>query len=328
MVGTGVGARRGILIRDLDALQKAALVGTVVLDKTGTVTTGHIVLQTITPMDGTSADELLALAAAAEQSSSHPLARAVVSAAAERKLILPRLDSFTSEPGYGVVASIGQRQLLVGNDALLQRHGWTGTGDEQSLVRIAEKFAGNVRDLGVLGFTDSIKPDSAAAVAALHALGLRTILLTGDNPKAAQAIAQAAGINDVRPRVKPDEKAAVIRDLQKTSPVAMVGDGINDAPALAAADIGIAIGSGSDIAKEAGGIVLVSGSLMGVEAAIRLSRATMRTIRRNLVFAFLYNVLAIPLAAFGLLNPLIAAGAMALSDVTVIGSALLLRRFR
>jgi len=182
--------------------------------------------------------------------------------------------------------------------------------------------------LGTLRFTDSIKPDSAAAIAELRAMGLRTVLLTGDNPTSAKAVAAAVGIDEVRARVKPAEKAAVIRELQKSSPVAMVGDGINDAPALAAADLGIAIGSGSDIAKEAGGIVLVSGSLTGVAAAIRLSRATMRTIHRNLVFAFLYNVLAIPLAAFGLLNPLIAAGAMALSDVTVIGSALMLRRVK
>ena len=328
MVGTGVGARRGILIRDLDALQNAAKVATVVLDKTGTITTGQIVLQNVTPTNGASADDLLALAAAAEQSSSHPLARAVVTAAAARKLNLPRLDQFASEPGYGVIASIGQRQLLVGNDALLQRHGWTGRGGEESIVHIAETSAGTLSELGELRFADSIKPDSAAAIAALRRLGLKTILLTGDKLAAARAVADAAGIDDVRARVAPDGKAAVIREIQKTSPVAMVGDGINDAPALAAADIGFAIGSGSDIAKEAGGIVLVSGSLMGVEAAIRLSRATMRTIHRNLIFAFMYNVLAIPLAAFGLLNPLIAAGAMALSDVTVIGSALLLRRFR
>jgi Cu+-exporting ATPase len=180
--------------------------------------------------------------------------------------------------------------------------------------------------LGEVRFTDAVKADSARAISALHRMGLKTILLTGDAQGAAERVAKAVGIGQVRARVKPAEKAAVIRELQKTTPVAMVGDGINDAPALASARLGIAIGSGSDIAKESGGIILVSGNLMGVPAAIRLSRATMATIRRNLVFAFMYNVLAIPLAAFGLLNPLVAAAAMALSDVTVVGSALLLRR--
>ena len=207
-----------------------------------------------------------------------------------------------------------------------------------------------MRPIGTIALADEIKPDSAAAVRALHALGLRTVLLSGDNEAAARAVAQTVGIDDVRANVKPADKAKVIRELQglpedannpqsriqnPKSCVAMVGDGVNDAPALAQADLGIAIGSGSDVAKEAGGIVLVSGSLHGVAAAIRLSRATMRTVRQNLFFAFLYNVLAIPVAAgvlyplFGLmLSPLIAAAAMALSDVTVIGNALLLRRTR
>jgi Cu+-exporting ATPase len=326
MVGTGLGARRGILIRDIDALQHAASVKTVVLDKTGTVTSGKIVVANIRPMNGTSADEVLALAATAEQSSSHPLAKAIVAAANDRNLKLPPVERFSSEPGYGIVASIGGRELLVGNDRLLARHGWGGNVDEQNVVFVAEKTNGQINELGRLQFTDSIKPDSAAAISALRALGLKIVLLTGDHPAAANAVAKSVGIDQVLARMTPDKKASTIQSLRKECPVAMVGDGINDAPALAAADLGIAIGSGSDIAKEAGGIVLVSGSLMGVAAAIQLSRATMRTIHRNLFFAFLYNVLAIPLAAFGLLNPLIAAGAMALSDVTVIGSALMLRR--
>jgi Cu+-exporting ATPase len=326
MVGTGLGARRGILIRDIDALQHAASVRTVVLDKTGTLTSGKIVVAEIRPMNGTSVDEVLALAAAAELSSSHPLAKAIVAAANDRNLKLPPVERFSSEPGYGIAASIGGRELLVGNDRLLARHGWNGMVDEQNVVFVAEKANGRINELGLLQFTDSIKPDSAAAVTELKALGLRIVLLTGDHPTAANAVAKAVGINEVMARMTPEEKAAKVQALRKEGPVAMVGDGINDAPALAAADLGIAIGSGSDIAKEAGGIVLVSGSLMGVADAIQLSRATMRTIHRNLFFAFLYNVLAIPLAAFGLLNPLIAAGAMALSDVTVIGSALMLRR--
>jgi Cu+-exporting ATPase len=192
---------------------------------------------------------------------------------------------------------------------------------------------GTLQLLGTIELTDQIKGDSAAAIAELHAMGLRTVLLTGDNRATAEAIARQVGIDDVRAEVKPAEKAAVIRELQnrksqiknRKSEVAMVGDGINDAPALAQADLGIAIGSGSDVAKETGAIVLVSGSLGGVPAALRLSRATMRKIRQNLFCAFAYNVIAIPLAALGMLNPLIAAAAMALSDVTVIGNALRLR---
>jgi len=328
MVGTGLGARRGILIRDIDALQNAAKVQTVVLDKTGTLTEGRPTVRSVTPMNGADENQVLALAAAAEQSSNHPLARAVVAAAKERGLSLPGVESFSSEAGYGIVATVGGRDLLVGSEALLVKYGWRGATTEESTVYVAHKTSAGVEALGAVRFTDEVKSDSAAAIAALHAMGLKTMLLTGDSPSAAAAVAMELGIQEVRAGVKPDQKLAVIRELQRRGAVAMVGDGINDAPALAAADLGIAIGSGSDIAKEAGGIVLVNNRVMDVVSAIRLSRATMRTIHRNLVFAFLYNVLAIPLAACGLLNPLISAGAMALSDVTVIGSALLLRRTR
>lgn len=326
MVGAGLGARRGILIRDLDALQNAASIGAVVLDKTGTLTEGRPTVQSVTALDGTPENDILALAAAAEQSSNHPLAHAIVAEARSRQLNSPVMSDFHSEAGYGVTATIAGRSLLVGSDALLQLHGWKGQSDGESVVYVAEKSGDSPRVLGEVRFTDAVKADSARAISALHRMGLKTILLTGDAQGAAERVAKAVGIGQVRARVKPAEKAAVIRELQKTTPVAMVGDGINDAPALASARLGIAIGSGSDIAKESGGIILVSGNLMGVPAAIRLSRATMATIRRNLVFAFMYNVLAIPLAAFGLLNPLVAAAAMALSDVTVVGSALLLRR--
>lgn len=328
MVGSGLGARRGILIRDLDALQRAAAIKTVILDKTGTLTEGRPTVQSVTAMNGATEDQVLALAAAAEQSSNHPLAIAVVAQAQRRGLRLAAVEQFDSLAGYGVTATIGGRELLVGSGALLAQHGWKETDGQESVVYVAEKTNGTVAPLGAVRFTDAIKPDAAAAIAALHEMGLKTVLLTGDGPAAAEAVAKAVGIGAVRARVKPGEKAAVVRELQKSGGVAMVGDGINDAPALAAADLGIAIGSGSDIAKEAGGIVLVNSRVMDVASAIRLARATMRTIKRNLLFAFLYNVLAIPLAAFGLLNPLISAAAMALSDVTVIGSALLLRRTR
>ena len=408
MVGIGRGAKKGILVRDIDALQSAERVDTVVLDKTGTVTQGKPAVLGVLSFNGQPDDEVLRLAAAAEQFSEHPLAKAIVTHARTRNLELPDPDSFTNDPGHGVVATVGGETLLVGSESLLVKHGvpapatdklrahrgTSGAPDAtveapgesdpglrsaplrsepglsvspaprapepaQTLVYVARQRAnGTVETLGLVALSDQIKPDSAAAVRELHALGLKTVLLTGDNESTARQIAQQVGIDNVRANVKPGEKADAIRQLQERlevdarterevddaigpwgrpsgilsykSPeaggVAMVGDGVNDAPALAAADLGIAIGSGSDVAKETGGIVLVSGSLHGIATAIRLSRATMRKIRQNLFFAFVYNVLAIPLAAFGLLNPLIAAAAMALSDVTVIGNALLLRR--
>jgi Cu+-exporting ATPase len=341
MVGTGRGARRGILIRNIDALQSAEKIDTVVLDKTGTITEGKPAVTRIVPLNGVAEDEVLRLAAAAEQFSEHPLAKAIVAHARSRNVQVPEPQSFHNEPGLGVVAQVDGRWLLVGSDALLTskhpnftvRDATQLTGE--TIVHVGESNNGTVIHLGIIALTDQIKPDSAAAIRELHDLKLRTILLTGDNEPTARAIAQQVGIDDVRANVRPEAKAAAIRNLKtgnsqlatgNSSAIAMVGDGINDAPALATADLGIAVGSASDVAKEAGGIVLVSHSLHGVPAAIRLSRATMRTIRQNLFFAFLYNVLAIPLAALGLLNPLIAAAAMALSDITVIGNALRLRR--
>jgi heavy metal translocating P-type ATPase len=369
MVGIGRGAKQGILIRDIDALQSAERIDTVVLDKTGTVTRGKPAVVGVLSFNG-EADEhqVLRLAASAEQFSEHPLAKAIVAHARERNIGTSDPTSFTNDPGYGVVAAVGGRTLLVGSKSLLAKHGYAVSHDRegpavpdpaQTLVYVAERNGdGAVSPLGLVALSDQLKPDSITAVRELHALGLKTVLLTGDNEATAKFIAHQVGIDDVRADVKPGGKADVIRELQARSRAAadderdadaavgppngavalasrratrpggvgMVGDGVNDAPALAAADLGVAIGSGSDVAKETGGIVLVSGSLHGVAASIRLSRATMSKIRQNLFFAFIYNVLAIPLAAFGLLNPLIAAAAMALSDVTVIGNALLLRR--
>ena len=340
MVGTGRGARRGVLIRDIDALQNAEKIDVVVLDKTGTITMGKPHVARIVTYDGgVSEEQLLRLAAAAEKFSEHPLGKAILDKAAERMPSVPDPDSFHYVPGLGIVAEVDGETLIVGNEALLREHGLTDVkvppDGHRSIVHVAKKTPdGRAVQLGSLLIDDPIKPDSKAAIAELHRMGLRTILLSGDVESAARAIAKEVGIDDVRAQVKPDQKADVVRQLQSADAigrrhfVAMVGDGINDAPALAAADLGIAIGSGSDIAKETGDIVLVSGSLHGVPMSLRLSRATMRKIRQNLFFAFLYNVVAIPLAAFGLLTPLIAAGAMALSDVTVIGNALLLRRTR
>jgi Cu+-exporting ATPase len=336
MVGIGRGARQGILIRDIDALQSAERIDTVVLDKTGTITRGKPTVVGVISLDGATEDQILHLAASAEQFSEHPLARAIVDHAKGRGIGTSDPHSFSNDPGYGIVATVDGRTLLVGNEALLVKHGYAASDERegpaardpaQTLVHVAERDgAGAVKPLGLVALSDQIKLDSQAAVRELHALGLKTVLLTGDNEATARLIARQVGIDDVRADVKPGGKADVIRELQKHGPIAMVGDGVNDAPALAAANLGIAIGSGSDVAKETGDVVLVSGSLRGVAASIRLSRATMKKIRQNLFFAFVYNVLAIPLAALGLLNPLIAAGAMALSDVTVIGNALLLRR--
>ena len=352
MVGTGRGAGMGILIRDIDALQKAERVGTVVLDKTGTITRGKPVVADVISVNGMPQDQILTLAAAAEQYSEHPLARALVERARERGLKVPKLNEFQNEPGMGVIAKVSGRILLVGSNAMMQQRQVAGShGGEatpgKSVIYIALQAAGGRPQLiGRVEMADEIKPDSPAAVAALHDLKLRTVLLTGDNQLVAKTVANKVGIDDVRAEVKPDQKAQAIREFQflaqkktnaskgksaignRQSAIAMVGDGINDAPALAQADLGIAIGGGSDIAKETGDIVLVSGSLLGVAAAIRLSRATMRKIRQNLFLAFIYNVIAIPVAALGLLNPLIAALAMALSDVTVVGNALLLRRVK
>jgi Cu+-exporting ATPase len=339
MVGTGMGARRGILIRDIDVLQKAELIDTIILDKTGTVTQGRPAVNSIVAENGIATDELLRFAASAEQFSAHPLAKAIVEKARADGVKITEPANFSSEAGLGVIAQIEGRTILVGNEGLLRNSGWTPAAETNPIpgttVHIAERRDGAVRRLGSIVLGDTIKSESAAAIAQLHQMKLRTLLLTGDTLAAATAVAKSVGIGDVRAGVLPDQKAQIVRLMQSEaggakgrSHVAMVGDGINDAPALAAADLGIAIGSGSDVAKETGGIILVSGNLAGVATAIRLSRATMRVVRQNLFFAFLYNVLAIPLAAFGLANPLIAAAAMALSDITVVGNALRLKRMR
>ncbi|HEY0007506.1 MAG TPA: heavy metal translocating P-type ATPase, partial [Tepidisphaeraceae bacterium] len=324
MVSTGRGAQIGILFRDLASLQHAAKVDTIVLDKTGTITQGRPTVDRILALSGTDEATVLSIAASAEQFSSHPLAKAIVAEAKTRKLSLSDPESFSNEPGVGVRAVIDGRPIFV------------GAGDVPDGLSAEQSSATHVlvkRDdvaIGSILITDPVKPDSAAALADLRSMGFAIVMLTGDRLEAARAIGRQVGVDDIRAGVKPDGKAAVITDLQQDGNhrVAMVGDGINDAPALAQADVGIAIGTGSDIAKETGGIVLVRGSLDAVPASIRLSRATMRTIRLNLFFAFFYNVLAIPLAATGFLSPIVCAAAMALSDITVIGNALLLKRTR
>ncbi len=343
MVGTGKGAEAGILFRDAEALERLGGVRTVVLDKTGTLTEGRPRVTDIVLADGAPPeDELLALAAAAERGSEHPLGEAIVREALEaRALVLRHADHFRAIAGDGVEAVVDGRLVTVGRAGCIDP-----TGSAAMLVAAAARLAAEGRSAvfvaldgrpsAVLGIADTLKPGSSAAVAGLRRQGLDIVLLTGDGRTTAEAIARAAGIDRVLADVRPDGKAAAIRALQAEGrSVAMAGDGINDAPALAAADVGIAMGTGTDIAIESAPVTLLSGDLRGLVTAVALSRATMRNIRQNLFWAFAYNVVLIPVAmgvlfpVFGLLlDPILAAAAMALSSVTVVSNALRLRGFR
>jgi P-type Cu+ transporter len=342
MVGTGKGARSGILIRSAEALETAHHLDTVVLDKTGTVTAGKPALTDVRPIGDWDDTDLLTLVAAAEADSEHPLATAIVAGARSRELVLPAVTGFDSITGKGVQATVSGRAVLVGTPRLLGDAGI----DTADLDPIAAELsaAGETpilvavdgRPAGVIAVADTVKDDSAAAIAALHRLGVDVVMLTGDNARTAGAIAGQVGIRRVLAEVLPEHKADEIRRLQREHRrVGMVGDGINDAPALAAADVGLAIGTGTDVAIEAADVTLISGSLSGVATAIELSRATMRNIRQNLFFALAYNAVGIPVAAgvlypwLGLrLSPMIAAAAMALSSLSVVGNANRLRRYR
>jgi Cu+-exporting ATPase len=340
MVGTGRGATAGVLIRKAEALEALEKVDTIVVDKTGTLTEGKPRVVSIVPGEGISEDELLRLAASLERGSEHPLAAAIVRGAEERGLKTSEAKEFSSLTGRGVKGNVDGRAVAIGNLKMLQElgddPGELGTRAEalRAEGQTAVFVSVDGRIAGFLGIADPIKESAAEAVKQLHAEGLQIVMLTGDSRTTAEAVAKKLGLDDVRAEVLPEGKGAVVKQLQAEGHVvAMAGDGINDAPALAQAQVGIAMGTGTDVAMESAGITLLRGDLRGIGQARKLSRATMRNIRQNLVFAFLYNLLGVPIAAgvlypfFGiLLSPMIASAAMTFSSVSVILNALRLRR--
>lgn len=335
MVGVGKGAEGGILIRGAEVLERAEKLTTVVFDKTGTLTRGEPNVTDIVALGEATEGEILRLAAAVEAGSEHPLGEAIVRAAKHRELVLPKVEGFEAIPGHGIRGQAEGRQVLMGNRRLFAGEGIDTVTAEAVMTRLEAEgktamlvgWGGGLS--GIIAVADTLKPEAQEAVSALQQEGIEVILLTGDNQRTAQAIAAQLGITRVIAEVLPGDKARIIQELQQQGKsVAMVGDGVNDAPALAVANIGIAIGSGSDVAKETGGIVLIKDDVRDVVASIRLSRATMRKIKQNLFWAFIYNSIGIPVAALGFLNPIIAAAAMALSSLSVIVNSALLKRLR
>ena len=342
MVGTGRGATAGVLIKNAEALETLEKVNTLVVDKTGTLTEGKPKLTSVTPSAGFEADEVLQLGASLERASEHPLAAAIVNGAQEKGLTLSSVEAFRSITGKGVTGTVEGRVVALGNLKLFEElnipaddlparaEALRGDGQTVMLLAIDGKAA------GLIGVADPLKASTPEAIRALHEEGIQVIMLTGDNLITAQAVASKLGIDRIEAEVLPEQKASIVKELQAQGRiVAMAGDGINDAPALAQAQVGIAMGTGTDVAMESAGVTLIKGDLTGIVRAVRLSRATMRNIRQNLFFAFIYNVLGIPVAAgllypfFGLLlSPMIAAAAMSFSSVSVILNALRLNRVK
>jgi Cu+-exporting ATPase len=340
MVGVGRAARAGILIKNAEALERMEKIDTLVVDKTGTLTEGKPKVVAVVPTPGFQEDEVLRLAASVERGSEHPLAAAIVAAAAERKLEVSPVAGFDAPAGKGVTGMIDQKDLVLGNTIFLQER----NVEIAPLAANAERlradgattvFLGvNGKPAGIIAIADPVKATAPAALHALRADGIRVVMLTGDNRTTALAVAKRLGISEVEAEVLPDQKSAVVAKLRRDARVvAMAGDGVNDAPALAAADVGIAMGTGTDVAIESAAVTLLKGDLTGIVRARRLSKRVMRNIRQNLFFAFIYNACGVPIAAgvlypvFGLLlTPVIAAAAMAMSSVSVVGNALRLRQ--
>jgi P-type Cu+ transporter len=342
MVATGKGASFGVLFKDAEAIEVMRQVDTLVVDKTGTLTEGKPKLVTVDPVLGMDENMLLLLAGSLERGSEHPLAASIVKGAEERGVKLANVESFVYSTGKGVRGEVDGHKVVLGNSRLLEEMG-IATGELEAKAESLRTEGQTVmfvamdgKAAGLLGVADPIKATTADAIRLLHGEGIRIVMLTGDNRTTAEAVARTLGIDEVVPEVLPDQKADAVRKLQEEGRiVAMAGDGINDAPALALAQVGIAMGTGTDIAMESAGVTLVKGDLRGIVRARRLSRATMRNIKQNLFFAFLYNILGIPVAAgllypwFGiLLSPIIAAAAMSFSSVSVITNALRLRKVR
>jgi len=342
MVGVGRGAQAGVLIKNAEALERMERVNTLVVDKTGTLTEGKPKVVAVVPALGLNENEVLRLAASVERASEHPLARAIVDAAAERKIALPNVEDFDSPTGKGALGTVESRKIALGNSHFLAELGIATSALDAEAERLRQDGATAIyaaidgKAAGIIAIADPVKATTPEALKALGAEGVRVVMLTGDNRTTAQAVARRLGIADVEAEVLPDQKSAVVEKLRREGRVvAMAGDGVNDAPALAAAEVGIAMGTGTDVAIESAGVTLLKGDLTGIVRARRLSAATMGNIRQNLFFAFIYNAAGVPIAAgvlypfFGiLLSPIIAAAAMALSSVSVVGNALRLRQVR
>ena len=357
IVGTGKGAEHGVLIRSAETLERSHKIDAVMLDKTGTLTQGKPEVTDVLALPSSSQEEVLRLAASAERDSEHPLGEAILRAASEKKLPVSSTSDFNAIPGHGVEALVEGKRLLLGNLRLMSEKGLSLNRLEEEAERLWAKgktvmFLGiDNQVVGIIALADTLKPNAKAAVDALHNMGIEVVMLTGDNRRTAEAIAREVGIDRVLAEVLPEHKAQEVKKLQQEGKVvAMVGDGINDAPALAQADVGIAIGTGTDVAMESGDITLISGDLEGIVTSISLSKRTMRTIKQNLFWAFAYNTTLIPVAAgvlyfafrntgvppglhfilgnYGFLNPILAAAAMAASSITVVSNSLRLKRFR